>query len=360
MSFGQYGIVDFTRETLATWVDDLSEARTWHGEQIAVRSGYLSSYIDGKATPDHPDNNLPYFPWLERVETDLPSVNGMRATKGSDVEGEDNSAFIMNGKCAATHSDTYPILQHNDMLQIPEDVAELVSDGTAGYFGNGEVAYRQWKINCFEVVKGDPVTLFFILTHCVNGSIKGFQGGLTSTRAVCENTVMHALNDLSGKVGAKKTKNFEAKHANVIVPTMSDMIAQAAGFEAFAKSLAKTPATDEQFETLLQLVMPDKLNKDGANSTKTENIQIELRNLRTNGLGTDIEGVAGTLWGAFNVFSEFTTHYAASRATGSQKMTDAQAENVRQDQRIQNALFGKGARAMDAVTKQLYQWVKAA
>lgn len=337
-------------KVLTTFVNDESEAQTWHGTHVAVKRGELDKYIAEQA----------FWPEFTKRKLEAPGVYALYDAA--------NGNWVMNGGRAHIVTKNYPVMQHAEMLTIPEEVHTLVEDGSAGYFGNGEVGWRQWGIKSFEPVKGDTVSMRFMLSNPHDGTMK-FLGGLCSERVVCRNTHMIALGEIkaqdeSGKVSLKKTKNARDRYEKGVLKHIADIVAQAAGFQVFAEKLAKTPTSDDKFEKLLDIFMPGKLDKKTGEiilSSRTENQRELLRKLRQPGeegaMGSDIPGVSDTLWGDLNVFTEYLTHWQGTRVTGSEGMDEAQKENVAQEQRVMRSWFGAGRKQMDAVAAELWDMV---
>lgn len=174
-----------------------------------------------------------------------------------------------------------------------------------------------------EVVKGDEVKCHIVLYNSHDGSL-AVGISFTPIRVVCANT----LGFLVSSNRRKKTQSFDEGavsddqkfirlrhtrnlHSNLeIVQRAIDFSAQQfdMNIEMF-KRMAQVKVNDAQFKQYLTNVFKEDL----VSSNGKEKEVTELRNyeqLRSNfesGIGSDIPGVRGTVWGLFNTITEFTT-----------------------------------------------------
>jgi phage/plasmid-like protein (TIGR03299 family) len=197
-----------------------------------------------------------------------------------------------------------------------------------------------------DVVKGDPIEGFLLLFNSHDGSL-GVGVRFTNTRVVCHNTLqmnLNAFNRTIGKSGSEgrditwKGKNASVKHTlNVGVGlgavrdaldihkrafrqtieeyTLMSNVQLNAG--AFEKYLTDTFRSHAKFEIINDLQCHKKL----------------LQNFES-GLGVNIPGVGGTLWGAYNAVTEWTSHQRG-------KSSGNELENFRN--RLDANWFGTGA-----------------
>jgi len=234
--------------------------------------------------------------------------------------------------------------QDIDALSIGED---LVATGdfkweTAGVLFEGKRIWFALSANLEgEVVKGDTVKGYVTLAHAHDGTLS-HHFGLTPVRVVCANTEAAARNNTKS-VFAKvaHTKNSAVKLdriAEALAAAKSDF---AATLESF-KALTKIKATKDDVRKLVNAVFPApkataiKVNAPALNGvgidglldavavqpasdefdrsldilpeTSRERIFADVYEYVESGKGSEIPGVAGTMWGAYNGITEYLSH----------------------------------------------------
>lgn len=156
-----------------------------------------------------------------------------------------------------------------------------------------------------EIVKGDEVVHYALLAHAHDGSMS-IRGGFTTTRVVCANTLAGAL-----ERGASNL--FRVSHTTGAVASLdrlrSTMDLARKEFTATAdqlRELARKPCSDTEFKRYARAVFAGLEKMDDEDAAKITVAKVVP--LFEAGRGSDIPGVRGTMWGAFNAITEFTTH----------------------------------------------------
>lgn len=208
-------------------------------------------------------------------------------------------------------------MQNTDAFQFFDRfVAEgLCEYNTAGYIQNGERIFVLAKIKAdpIEVLKGDPVDSFFLLTNVHSGVSCG-RVIFTNIRFFCTNVLPAML---------RETKQLKIFHKGDVLKKVSEVQAVidmrqrdfAATMEQF-KFLASKKLKGKMVDHYLDQVLSNdkvkivngrsKKEKDQSTHRNTKNRIIELMET---GKGTDIKGVKGSYWGAYNGVTEFFTHH---------------------------------------------------
>lgn len=229
----------------------------------------------------------------------------------------------------------YKPLQNRDSFGLMDD---LVSDGSmryeaAGSLRNGSRIFLTGKIGSNEIVPGDRVDDYIVLYNTHDGS-SALRVLWTQTRVVCANTVAMALS------GAKKADGIAIRHtANMT--TRVDQARKVLGLaEAYneavaerSRYLATKRMSDAAVAAFLEELLPDRdVEADSRqNNTRRENIRSMILDLYMGaGMGAEMEGVAGTAWGALNAVTEYTNHHSKVKRDSSEF-------------RVESVLFGTGA-----------------
>ena len=218
------------------------------------------------------------------IRTDDGSIVSGRKTVGEDFEIVQNSQafkffdpFLDSGRCK---------LEAAGVLADGAKVWVLVRiDGAVG-----------------EVLPGDPVESFFLLAHAHDGTL-ACNVGFTNTRVVCQNTLSAALGS-SRLLKVKHTKNVRS--ALEMVQEITDMrLRQFQATIEQMQALTRAGCSDDTLKAYVRAVFtPAKVGQDDAAKTLIGKIQP----LFESGRGTEIAGVKGTMWGAYNAVTEYLTH----------------------------------------------------
>lgn len=287
-------------------------------------------------------------PWhgLGKILPNAPSVKEAIQLAGLDWEAKLHRQYIkIDGE--EKHTDSYAVIRSTDKsvlgivgptfkpLQNRDaftwfqpwiDAGDATLE-TAGSLKNGKRVWILAKLQRanIEVVPGDEIAKFILLSNGHDGTM-AVRAGLTPVRVVCANTLASAHS-------AGGSKLFRIRHAN------STMVALEKIQEVTNLVDAKFEASKDQYRSLAKkninitdlkryITMVFKPADDSVeNEDKCERLVDNIIPLFENGRGTNIPGVRGTLWGAYNSLSEYLQHERGRSA----------------DNRLDSAWFGQGA-----------------
>jgi len=222
-----------------------------------------------------------------------------------------------------------PFLENKSVIL---DTAAVLRSGSR-FFINGAVQTD----GTAEILPSDSVRGNLLFYTSVDGSlVTGI--GFTATRVVCANTLRIAQAESAPRLRVKHTKGQRAtleQIQSVLDFQRRSFAATVAQYRAL--TLALVPKAD--LERYVQIVLDFPKDKNGDLSTKASNIIGTITDLADTGHGSDLPGVRGTAWGAYNAVTEYLTHSAGRN------------EWTRQD----SILFGEyaktSARALEVATK---------
>jgi phage/plasmid-like protein (TIGR03299 family) len=174
-----------------------------------------------------------------------------------------------------------------------------------------------------EPVNGDPINRFFLLAHGHDGSL-AIRLGSTDVRVCCANTLSMAISGSGGRLlKIKHTKNVTK--ALELVREIIDV--QTMNFQATMaqmQTLARYGCDDSKLRQYVREIFSPEKSEDPSASKTLVN---KIFPLFESGRGTDIVGVRGTMYGAFNAVTEYLTHERGRSA----------------DNRVDSIWFGPGA-----------------
>lgn len=230
----------------------------------------------------------------------------------------------------------YKVVQNDELIGVARPLydAGAVRWETAGSLAGGKRVWFLGKVTIdpVEIVPGDPVVAFLLLSNSHDGSL-AVRIGFTPVRVVCANTLAMAHND-----GASR---FLALRHSAGVHDAMQAISEGldAGRRAFQvtaeqyRTIAKVSLADDVLPEYVRLVYAPK------DEAAPPRILETVERLVEEGRGTDLPGVKGTLWAAYNAVTE---HLAYERGND-------------RDKRLDSNWFGQAAvinrRALDVAVK---------
>jgi phage/plasmid-like protein (TIGR03299 family) len=229
----------------------------------------------------------------------------------------------------------YHLFQNEDMAVFAD---ELVGDGslrihTAGELNGGRQVWLLGKVGSTEIVPNDKIDHYLFLYTGHDGST-AFRCVFTTVRVVCANTASVALQQARGEgVSIRHTKNMSLKtgEARRVLGISQKAFEES---DDFMRKLADIPMPQSDWiDFCMELFPTPEEDADGNVSkravTRTENNRSTLTSLYVDGRGSNIPGVRGTAWGAYNALTEFAGYHRTTRGD--------------QSKRFESLMMGSGA-----------------
>lgn len=196
-----------------------------------------------------------------------------------------------------------------------------------GSFRNGTTVWLEVVLNEQKaVVVGDEVRSTLVLANGHDGSC-AYRVARITERLVCTNGLVRKSSSKvfslrhTGQVGAR------VQWANNLVKKVAEEANK--DVEVF-RALAKRQMVTAQIVDYLRAAVPDPVDIEAKRAkANAEKIRDEILGLLESGRGTEIQGVRGTLWGAYNAVTEWVDHH---RHSGHEE-----------SRRVESNWFGQGA-----------------
>ena len=195
---------------------------------------------------------------------------------------------------------------------------------TAGYLGKGE---RMWLLanmtsnDPIEILPGDEVNKYLLLTNDFTGSYSVL-GSFTPVRVVCNNTLTAAVSSI-----IKGGNTVRVKHVGDVrnrLQFAGEVLSASGVFYDEVKNLfqsfAKKQLNGEQTRNYIHLSLFDDNKESKSRSKKGDMVE----GLMHTGRGSDIAGVRGTVWGAYNAVTEYVDHIKEYRGGDAKKLEASQ------------------------------------
>ncbi|RPI13934.1 MAG: DUF932 domain-containing protein [Ignavibacteriae bacterium] len=175
---------------------------------------------------------------------------------------------------------------------------------TAGSLNNNKVIWILARLPGEIKVIGDDITNKYLLLCNSHDGSSSVQIKFTPVRVVCSNTLTAALMD-GYTIKIKHSNNVlerlkQSKQTLGIIENGYKYIGQ------IFKEMVMTRMSKERMHKYFTAVFPDMKDEKATYYNRKNRTAVEK--LSEIGYGTDIKGVKGTLWGAYNAVTEFVDH----------------------------------------------------
>lgn len=245
-----------------------------------------------------------------------------------ETAGMFNNVRTDTGESLGVVGKRYQPLQNKDAFRFFDalvGVKEAMYE-TVGALGIGEKVWLLAKLPGYvQTTKEDITEKYLLLSNSHDGS-SPVQVMFTPIRVVCQNTLNVALQGKKFSVRHSLSMGTKMEEAREFLGLVN---AQYTMFETLSKKLLSTPVSTKGFENyLVRSGVVPSINEGDEASTRAQNIMEEVSALFEGGKGTDLKGIRGTMWGAFNAVTEYVDHHRGG-------------DNLAK--RAQSLLYGSGA-----------------
>lgn len=213
--------------------------------------------------------------------------------------------------CKRVLSDAWQPMQNDEAWRIWEPFIKSgeIKLETAGVLDGGR---KVWMLGCLtaknaaDVVKGDSVRNYILFANGHDGSLS-ITLGHTNIRVVCQNTLEAADRFM-----------WKGRHTGDIADKLQDVTEVIAKLGAefdrdidIYQQLARTRIkADDAVSTVVQYtaaVFGKAERKAQEEDRVSKRLDAMLQNFEA-GIGQDIKGVQGTVWGLYNALTEYVSH----------------------------------------------------
>lgn len=311
-----------------------------HG--IEIKNGKMSMAYAAGESPWHKGGV--YLGETEATAEEMLKASGLDwevSTQDISCNGDlvpDFQAIVRNDTkdVLGIRGQKYTPYQNKDAFKVLEPFVGINKAiwHTAGVLGKGERIWIQAKLPGYtEVTKNDILENYLLLVNSHNGST-GIKLLFSPQRVVCQNTLQMAL--VSGEssiMNIRHTKNHEIKIKQALkIMGLVEQISK--DFETDAKKMYEFKMSDADIDNYLAEITAIAGEAKEKVKLYSDKSYIRYKEYIEGGLGTDITGVRGSLWGAYNAITESVDH------------TDRKIKNE-----LQYKMFGAGQIIKDRAWK---------
>lgn len=246
---------------------------------------------------------------------------------GSPIAGYQAITRGDNGQVLSVQKDSYTIVQNEQLIKLAEALHEDASMDAVIVLSEGRKVAFTARIKGAEgeVLNGDEICQYLIGCTSHDGSI-AFQTIFSPIRVVCQNTLSATLNHADRSAANKRMSIRHTANCNALIERLPEIIdfkrQQFTHTLEELQAMASKPCSSEQFQLYCSQVFADQLagtvnDKRGDKTTARPKTLQDLpawdsvaAKFHGEGIGFDIKGVEGTMWGAYNAITEHLTHDA--------------------------------------------------
>lgn len=207
----------------------------------------------------------------------------------------------------------YEPIQNVDAFRFFDEITQTGQSKyvQAGSYKGGAVVWLRAKLPYdFEVVPDDRMKTYLRLVTSHDGSHK-LVIYPEVYRQVCSNGAHAWVRDYAKTVAVKHTENAEKRFTFNAKKVLESEIEYFQKFAEHCKRLAQKQMTALEIDSFLNQLF--EVTEDKEIATRTKNQIEKIRELVEVGTGTDIAGVKGTAWGAYNSVTEYIENYKPTR-----------------------------------------------
>lgn len=233
------------------------------------------------------------------IEPDWQKIESHKAL----VRDRDNRVLSVMGS-------KYNVLQNFEAFDFTDN---LVAEGelkyvTAGAVKDGQVVFMVAKImsDPLEIVPGDVADKYVLLVNSHDGSFS-VTVKFVATLVVCWNTLVAALAEKRRAMKIKHTRNMKKRmeEGKKILGLANEKYER---MKRLAQEMARIKMSKKEFNDFAyKLVVPGNRSEDDLTNAQERSLE-NLNYLFVSGPGQEIEGRAGTVWGAHNAVTAWTSH----------------------------------------------------
>jgi len=234
------------------------------------------------------------------------------SSDGAKIDCEDNRAVVRldNRTVLGVVGTSYSPLQNKEAFGFFDSaISERKAIfETVGALGKGERVWMLAKVegSDFSVLPDDAIQPYLLLSHSHDGS-SCVRAKFTPIRVVCQNTLRVALGMGKDEIKIRHTGDVSSKirSAGDILRVAGAMIDETKPI--FMKMAQKQIKLNDAVLYIRKSLQPS-FSEGKETTARLDTMVDSVAELMETGRGSDIRGVRGTAWGAYNAITEFVDH----------------------------------------------------
>lgn len=248
---------------------------------------------------------------------------------------------------------SYEILQNADAFNFFDSICErgdAVYETAGSLFGGRKIFITAKIPGLIQVGSGEDVTEKYILLTNSHDGTGAVTAKLVMTRVVCNNTLTVAMNEGGRSIRVRHSKQMHDKlaiAASLMGIANKRFVEMEESFNRMAAIQMKEQDVRDFLMRCFDASPGDVAKADSDEKYKNQRAVIQCLELHESGKGSEM--TRGTLWGAFNSITEWTSHHRTYKDRNSSK----------EDNKVNSIFFGNSSNLTDRALVEAGRIVKA-
>jgi phage/plasmid-like protein (TIGR03299 family) len=229
---------------------------------------------------------------------------------------------VDTGDYLGTVGRNWQIVQPSVMYELAEELMNATDGKIDSVYNlrNGSVMGISFHLADREYIDGDPIALHFLMLNAFDGS-HGLAGHAPTYRSSCLN-VCNASNKV---YNTKHTKNI-LNRVEVIKNMLRFYQNEIANFDRKMNSMVSHRMNEEEAVAWFRSLFPTPKTRQA--ETRMDNQVLTFIDCLRTGRGSEIAGVKGTAYGAFQALTEFINYYKSTRVPEGRDVDEVRFESI--------------------------------
>lgn len=216
----------------------------------------------------------------------------------------------------------YELVQPKTIYELGEELISSTGGKIDRLFNlrGGRVIGISFELAEKEYVPNDPTKMYFVMLLGFDGSC-GIAGHATTSRLSC----LNQCNTSSKLYNLRHTKNV-LNRIEVVKGMMTYYQNEIKAFDEKMTFMAGKSMNSQEAVDWFKSLFPAPKNERA--QTRLDNQTATFINCLNNGRGSNIPGVKGTAYGAFQALTEYINHHRATRVHGDRDEDEVRFETI--------------------------------
>lgn len=258
---------------------------------------------------------------------------------------DDNSVLGIVGN-------SYQILQNADAFNFFDSIAErgdAVYETAGSLFGGRKIFITAKIPGLIRVGSGEDISEKYILLTNNHDGTGAVTAKIIVTRVVCNNTLTAAMRESGRSVSIRHSSQMHDKLA-VASEVLGIANSRFQQMEESFNQMAAIQMKEQDVKNFLMRCFEVEMDSKPDTDDKYKNQRAVIQCLELHESGKGSEMTRGTLWGAFNAITEWTSNYRTYKDRGN---------SSKEDNKVNSIFFGQSSTLTDRAMAEAGKIIKA-
>jgi len=247
---------------------------------------------------------------------------------------------------------SYQILQNADAFNFFDSVAErgdAVYETAGSLFGGRKIFITAKIPGLIRVGTGEDISEKYILLTNNHDGTGAVTAKIIVTRVVCNNTLTAAMRESGRSISIRHSSQMHDKLA-VASEVLGIANSRFQQMEESFNQMAAIQLKEQDVKNFLMRCFEVEMDSKPDTDDKYKNQRAVIQCLELHESGKGSEMTRGTLWGAFNAITEWTSNYRTYKDRGN---------SSKEDNKVNSIFFGQSSTLTDRAMTEASRIVRA-